>query len=271
MKLSISNIGWSRAEDNSILTILKNYGFRGLEIAPARIWDDPYNQTKAKINTFKTQLQNYDLQISSLQALLFGIEGVALFESTEGRLKLLKVLQKAIQLASNLEAETIIFGSPKNRLVGSLHPDEYFPIAFEFFDALGTRAHELGTSFCIEPNPKVYGADFITTTLEAKEFVEKINNPGLHINIDIGTMILNKEPITETVLDSAAHTRHLHVSEPFLAAIQDDSDRHRQIAKTLKKCNYANWVSIEIKAETNKSNVESVLSALEIVRTYYAI
>ena len=43
MKYSISNIAWSKEYDNEMYAFLKQQGIEGLEIAPTRIFDKPYD------------------------------------------------------------------------------------------------------------------------------------------------------------------------------------------------------------------------------------
>ena len=40
MKLSISNIGWSQDNDETIYELMKKYDYQGIEIAPTRIFPD---------------------------------------------------------------------------------------------------------------------------------------------------------------------------------------------------------------------------------------
>ena len=43
MKLSISNIAWGMENEQKAYSLIKDYGFTGLEIAPTRIFpNDPY-------------------------------------------------------------------------------------------------------------------------------------------------------------------------------------------------------------------------------------
>ena len=44
MKLSVSNIGWKMEEDEYVYSLMKKYGYSGLEIAPTRIFPEaPYD------------------------------------------------------------------------------------------------------------------------------------------------------------------------------------------------------------------------------------
>jgi sugar phosphate isomerase/epimerase len=84
---------------------------------------------------------------------------------------------------------------------------------------LGDYAYSKNVNFCLEPNPKEYGTDFLNNTKETIEFIKKVNSPGLWLNIDAGTIALNNEPIEETIKYSIPYAKHIHISEPFLNEI----------------------------------------------------
>ena len=48
MKLSISNIAWTAAEDAQVYAMMRKYGYTGLEIAPTRFFETaPYEDLDA--------------------------------------------------------------------------------------------------------------------------------------------------------------------------------------------------------------------------------
>ena len=79
MKLSISNIAWDASNDEKIYTMIKKYGFEGLEIAPTKIMGkNPYEKLE-EAGIWKKEIQKkYNFKISSMQSIWFGrIEGKA--------------------------------------------------------------------------------------------------------------------------------------------------------------------------------------------------
>ena len=44
MKLAVSNIAWKEQHDEAVYTLMRHYGFTGLEIAPTRFFPEvPYS------------------------------------------------------------------------------------------------------------------------------------------------------------------------------------------------------------------------------------
>lgn len=253
MKLAISNIAWSAAHDEEIHAFLKKIGFKGLEIAPTRIIpENPYDKlTEAK--DFKKHLEyDFNLTIPSMQAICFG-RSEAIFGTEEERNSIKKYIKKAIDFASVLNCKNLVFGSPKNRIIGENQEE----IAFSFFDELGTYAIEKNTILSMEPNPDIYGTNFLNTTQEAFDFVTKINNKGLKVNVDLGTIIHNNEAIS-IIEDNINLINHIHISEPFLEPIVERLI-HKQLNEILVSNNYSDFVSIEMKNTNDVSIVKNAI------------
>ena len=149
MKLAISNIAWSSEDDKEMHFFLKSAGFEGLEIAPTRIIpENPYDKLK-EAEAFKNTLKaDFSLTIPSLQAICFG-RTEAIFATEEERESIKEYIKKAIDFASVLDCKNLVFGSPKNRIIGENQED----IALSFFNELGTYANEKNTILAMEPNP----------------------------------------------------------------------------------------------------------------------
>ena len=157
-----------------------------------------------------------------------------------------------------MDCKNLVFGCPKNRVIKDIQKD--YRIAIDFFNRIGDYASEKGVFFSIEPNPAIYNTNFITNTLEAIEIVKKLNNPGIKINLDIGTMIQNNESVS-ILEDNINLINHVHISEPNLEYIVP-RQLHKDLIKLLKKYKYNGYISIEIK---NQNNIEKVKEIIDYV------
>ncbi len=269
-KLAISNIAWRKDEDEEIYSLMQNNNVLGLEIAPSRIWEDPYMQNESSINQFKLTLEEKNINIVSLQSLLFGHPEFSIFSNENSRKDTLEYLKNNITLAGKLNAKALVFGSPKNRIIGLMTKKEALIIAIPFFRELGEFSILNNTCFCIEPNPAIYGGDFILTTQEAIDLVKLVNHPGFKINIDLGTISANNEDFEQTIIDSLPYAGHLHISEPFLEKINTDTSKHQVLKKILAEKNYNRSVSIEMKSgDISKSNIPKVKEVLNFINNIY--
>lgn len=267
MKLSISNIGWEIHEDKEVFGLIQRYRFEGIELAPPKIFKDPANATDKEIIDYLSYISMYGFKFPAMQSLLFGKPELKIFDHS--RSDTLEYLKKNIDLAQKLDVKVLVFGSPKNRLIGNMLKVEARKIAIDFFKELGDYAHSKERYFCIEPNAKEYGCDFITNTDEAIELVVDVNSKGFRLHIDSAVMAMNSEDIEKNLKKALPCTEHFHISEPFLELITNNKTNHKDFAKTLKNLNYNKWVSIEMKNGVMDSNVEAVEKSLEFISKIY--
>ena len=260
MKLAISNIAWSAENDQQMYAFLKSEGFEGLEIAPTRIIaDNPYEKLK-EATDFKIQLKaKFDLNIPSLQSICFGRSEV-IFGTEEERNAIKEYIKKSIDFAKVVDCKNLVFGSPKNRIIGENQLD----IAIAFFDELGTYAIQNNTILAVEPNPDIYGTNFLNTTKEAIDFVKKVQNKGLKVNVDLGAIIHNNEDLA-IIGENIELVNHIHISEPYLEPIIERAV-HKELFQLLKKYNYSNYISIEMK---NTNDLGIVKNSIHYIKDVF--
>lgn len=270
MKLTISNIAWEPREDEAIGRLMQQYGVTGVEIAPTKIWPQPLDATREEISAYARWWQSRGVEVSSMQALLFGRPDLTIFETAETRQKTLEYLTGIIQLGGQLGAQALVFGSPKNRLIGNRDRIQAEEIAVEFFRRVGQEAAKHGTVFCIEPNPQAYGCDFITTSAEGRDLVAKVDQHGFGLHLDAAGMTMSLEDITSELAKSVSTLCHFHVSEPNLQPIGAGGVEHALFSRVLKANNYRRWISVEMRAAGGEENVAHIEKALRIVVEFYS-
>lgn len=246
MKLSISNIGWENSNDSIVYELMKSLDYKGLEIAPTRIIPEaPYDKID-EIEIWKKHVeQNYGFCVSSMQSIWFGRQE-KVFGTQEERQVLLSYTKKAIDFASIIGCKNLVFGCPRNRNV----PEGVEKTsAISFFKELGDYAYEKGTIIGMEANPPIYNTNYINDTISALELIRDVNSKGFLLNLDVGTMIENKESAEE--LKGNVHLiNHVHISEPGLKPIEERS-LHYELLEVLKNENYDNYISIEMGKQEN--------------------
>jgi sugar phosphate isomerase/epimerase len=260
MKFAISNIAWDENEDKEVYALMREYGFEGLEIAPTRIFKNPYEQSLDTLIQFRKSIENNEkLKLVSMQSLIYSRPDLTLFGSIEKRDELKEYIKKAINFASILGIGNLVFGSPKNRIIKDYSAQ--YDIAIDFFREIGNYASEKGTVVSIEPNPKEYGTNFINTTKEAIQLVESVNSNGFRLQIDTGTIQINNEEF-QVVSEGIEYINHIHISEPYLDKInKGKKDFYLELLETLKEINYDKSISIEMK----KNSISDIKDAMKIV------
>lgn len=241
MNLSISNIAWTPANDDIIYALIQEFGFKGLEIAPTRLFPDAPYENLSKARIWSEHMQAYHgISIPSMQSIWYG-RTEQLFGTYKERQILIDYTKKSIDFASAIRCRNLVFGCPKNRsLPEGADPDT----AIEFFREIGDYAKSQGTVVGIEANPPVYQTNYINDTFSALDLVKKVDSEGFRLNLDVGTMIQNDEKVHDLV-GQVPYISHVHISEPLLKPIEK-RELHRELYDLLSGENYQGFVSIEM-------------------------
>jgi D-psicose/D-tagatose/L-ribulose 3-epimerase len=267
VRLAISSIAWTPAEETAAADLLVAQGVPGVELVPTRLGaGSPLDITPAQVSNVRAFWHSRGIEIAAMQALLFGRPELRIFDDAS-RPRTLEYLRAIIRLGGALGARALVFGAPKNRERGALPLAQAWPIAVEFFGALGEEARAAGTCLCIEPNPVQYGADFCTDSVQALALVQEVGSPGFGLHLDSACALLAGEDFPARIAASAPVLRHLHLSEPQLAPVAPGGTADiPAIAAALRAIDYQGFMSIEMKAALEGSNLGRVEQALQHVR-----
>lgn len=255
MKLAASNIAWIAENDQAVFDIMKNSGFTGLEIAPTRIFPvQPYADLD-RARFWATELKNKEgFSVPSMQAIWYDRQE-KIFGMSDERQVLIDYTKSAINFAEAIGCKNLVFGCPRNRNV----PDGVNPsIVVRFFKEIGDYAADHHTVIGMEANPPIYNTNFINTTEQAIALIKEVGSEGFKLNLDLGTMIYNKEEVS--VLDGHAELiNHVHISEPGLKPIEKRSI-HKDLADFLRTNNYQGFVSIEMGRQEDLGIIQDACS-----------
>ena len=250
MKLSISNIAWTEAENLHVYDLIQKKNFVGLEIAPSKIFgENPYLQIEKAVQWKK----NLPFEIPSMQSIWYG-RTEKIFGTPSEREILLNYTNSAVKFAAAIDCKNLVFGCPKNRF---LPDDTDKKIGVEFFSKIAEFALKNNTVIGMEANPKIYNVNYINTTAEALDLISQVNSDGFKLNLDVGTMIENEE--SAEILRGKVHLiNHVHISEPYLKPIQERK-LHLELAKLLKSEGYNNFISIEMATVEDLNILENAM------------
>lgn len=266
-KIAVSNLAWRESEDEKVFDIMRNLNVLNLEISPFRD-ASTLPEAKKQFHNETSLLNQYGIRVVAFQALMFRYPEISIFEDTTARNKILKHLRGVLEFLNQIGSTVAVFGSPKNKIRGALPHNKAIGIAKDFFIQIAEQAKISNVIFCIEPTPVAYGADFICSTQEAIDFVKKINHDFLKINLDIGSLILNREDVEKMIKENINYVGHVHVSEPYLKTINLNRTFHKSIAKTLNDSKYNGFVSIEMRP-SDKQNIENIFKVISFVKNIY--
>lgn len=269
MRLAISNIAWDVAEDESIAQLLHRYGIDAVDVAPGKYFPDPAHTSDDDIKRVRAWWAQRGIELTGMQALLFGTSGLNVFGFKDVQEAMLAHLAAVCRIGAGLGAVRVVFGSPKNRDRSGLTDQEAMAVAVPFFQRLGDIAAANGVFICLEPNPPCYGANFMTTSAETAQVVERVAHPTIRMQLDTGALTINGEDAAG-VLGRYAHLiGHVHASEPDLLPLGDGATDHAKAYAALAQHLPGQLVSIEMVATKDEPHIVSIERALKVaIRDY---
>lgn len=259
MKLSISNLAWSNKKFDRVLKLIKKYEFNGIEILPTKIWHDWNNIDKQKLLKLKKYLNERKLKISSIQSLFYNTN--LLLEKDEDEQKIIKHFENLIKISKLLGCKNLVFGSPSFRKRKYNSKKELELKLINIFKQLKPKLEKYQVFVSIEPNPKIYGCNFINKLSDAYKIINKVKSKNLGIQIDTGCMMLEKENFNQ-IEKYLKFANHVHLSEKNLSALNENNLFIKKLLNLLKRKKWKKWVSIEM-MNKNLTEIESSLKFIK--------
>jgi len=269
MRLAISNIAWDTTEDEALATLLARFGIDAIDVAPGKYFPEPALATDEDIALIKNRWSERGIEITGMQALLFGTSGLNIFGLPEAQEAMLQHFTSLCRIGAGLGAQRLVLGSPKNRDRSGLNDQEAIDMAVSFFQRLGDIAQSYDVMVCLEPNPTCYGANFMTTSVETAQIVRQVAHPAIRMQLDTGAMTINGEDPAAVLQDCRSLIGHIHASEPDLLPLGDGGTDHCKVVEVLKQYLPNYLVTIEMLATQNEPHLVAIERALIVAVRYY--
>lgn len=269
MRIAISSIAWDPSEDAAIAALLRRHGIDAVDLAPGKYFPDPAAATPREIRSVRQAWADRGIELTGMQALLFGTTGLNLFGSDDSRAAMLSHLAALCRIGGELGAKHLVFGSPKNRDRTGIDDASALEIATGFFRALGDAAAAEGVDVCLEPNPPAYGSNFMTTCDETAAVVAAVGHPAVRMQLDTGAITMNGEDVELVLSRHARHVGHVHASEPHLVPLGDGGTNHAAARDALARHLPQALVCIEMVATRDEPHPVSVERAVKVAISHY--
>jgi D-psicose/D-tagatose/L-ribulose 3-epimerase len=262
MKFCISNLAWKKSEENKVLSLI-NKKIRFLEYAPSLIIKNP--ALKKDILKVKDLWKKRKISLYSMQSILYNTKNSYIFGNKKQRDNFYGEIKKKIILAKILKTKIIVFGSPKNKKTFGKKKEILDKISFEMFKRISIISEKYKIIFCIEANPKIYGTKYLTHTVDAVKLAKKINNKFFKVNLDLSTVISNKENIDYLLKNHLNYFGHAQISSPNLINLLRYKKDILIFLSKLKKYGYKKVISIETlrKKRDNLSYIKNIIKLIK--------
>lgn len=268
MRIAISNIAWDVSEDEQVADLLNRYAVDAIDIAPGKYFPDPKASTNDEIDRVSAWWRGRGIEITGMQALLFGTTGLNVFGDPVSQQSMLDHLDGVCRIAGRLGAPRLVFGSPKARDRSGLSDEQADNVAVGFFRRLGDVASKHGVMICLEPNPASYGCNFMTHSADAGRIVALVAHPAIRMQLDTGAIAANGEDPARVIADNSDLIGHIHASEPELATLGDRQTDHAVIGRLVKNFLPDHTVTIEMLGG-KEPHLQAIERGLGVANQFY--
>lgn len=269
MRLAISNIAWDSQDDEAIAELLHRFRVDAIDVAPGKYFSEPASALRTDIAMVKDRWAGWGIEITGMQALLFGTTGLNMFGSAQIQRAMMTHLAHVCRIGGELGASRVVFGSPKNRDRNGLSDQQSLDIAVSFFKELGDVAQASGVVICLEPNPTHYGANFMTSSLETAQVVRYVDHAAIRMQFDTGSLAINGEDPAVILGECSELIGHVHASERDLVPLGDGDTAHLQMAAALRHYLPGHIVTVEMLETTREPALVSIERALNVAHRFY--
>ena len=265
MNLLVSNLGWRKSENSKILKFLNSKKILNLEYAPSKLFTF---HDKKKDNKILNYYKKKNFSLTSAQSLLYGYENSFIFGNKIQRENFTTNLKRSLKRVKYFNTKSVVFGSPANKKSFNKSIKILDKMALNEFKKISLYCKKLNIVFCLEANPKIYDCDYLIKTRDVLKIVKKINSNYFKVNLDIGTILANKENLKFINKKNLKYIGHVQISVPYLESILSNKLYLNKIILIIgmsKKLKYKKNISLEtlnLSTSELKKNINQILKII---------
>jgi sugar phosphate isomerase/epimerase len=247
MRYAICNETFEGWDHGRVCRFVAGLGYEGLELAPFTIAPRVTDISAEERRRLRGQAQECGLSIVGLHWLLARTEGLHLTSPDAAvRRATADYLVELARCCAEVGGSVLVFGSPAQRRIppGATRGQAAEWAVDTFRQATGGIA-DTGTKLLLEPLAAPE-ADFVNTTAEAVELLERIGHPSFGLHLDVKAMSSEQTPVPDLIRRHAARTGHFHANDPNLRGPGFGATDFVPIFRALRECGYRGWVSVEV-------------------------
>lgn len=267
MKIAVSNIAWDNGRLPEYLGFLRELGCEGVEIAPSCLWPEPVEATAGERQALRGLVRRADLELVGFHALLYTRPDLQLFQDARLRSLTVGYLVDLMRLCADVGGKLVVLGSPRNRRLNGNPLEQCLAWAADAFRQVAEQGERLGVAFCVEPlGPD--DTDFLASMKEGGDLVRTIDHPYCRLHLDSKAIFGTGEDPFQIMQAYGDLIRHVHASDPGLAAPGAAGGEHRPIGAALRQHGYNGYVSIEMRREGNDDKAAVARAVNYVMETY---
>jgi sugar phosphate isomerase/epimerase len=213
-------------------------GYRGLEVAPYTLADDPTSIT-----------EDHGLTVTGLHWLLVAPKGLSISHPDAAvQARTADALARLVELCAAMGGRYLVHGSPaqRNPQPGQPHADALARATAAWMRA-GERAGALGLVYCIEPLSRDQ-TSVVNTVAEAVAIVRAAALPGLRTMLDTCSAGATEDEPLPALIERwwpSGLVAHVQLNDPNRRAPGQGEMRFAPILQALRRRGYTGWLAME--------------------------
>lgn len=224
-------------------------GYRGLEVAPFTLAEDPGAVTDAQAEQWRRTAADHGLAICGLHWLLVAPRGLSISSPDAGvRARTDVHIARLIDLCTRLGGSYLVHGSPAQRNPApGQSPAEALAFATEAWVRAGELAGRAGLAYCVEPLAREQ-TSVVNTVAEAMSIVQAANLPGLCTMLDTSSAGQTEDEPLDALIDRwwpSGKLAHVQLNDRNRRGPGQGADRFGPVLAALARHGYRGWLAME--------------------------
>ena len=247
VKYAICNETFGDWPLSKALTLARESGYTGWEVAPFMITDDLSQFGTEQRNAYRDTVLSHGLEIIGLHWLLAKTEGFHLTTLDPSiRARTTDYFGQLARLCRDLGGDVMVLGSPLQRnYPDSQTAEQAMEAAAECLRGVVPMLGECGVRIAIEPLGRGEG-NFLNTAVEGRELMDRIGSDQVGLHLDVKAMSDEPTPVPQIIRENADAMLHFHANDPNLRGPGMGDVDFRPIFEAIKDVGYDGWVSVEV-------------------------
>ncbi len=251
-RFAICNELFEKHPSSEALGRIREMGYKGLEIAPYTLAENPAELTSEDRVSIRHTLETAGLEFVGLHWLLAGPPDLHATTRDEAvRQRTWDYVHAMIDLCADLAnsqnefSGVLVFGSPKQRsTTGDVTPHEATDVFTHELAHAAPHAESRGVTILVEAlSPDQ--SDVVNCLADAVTIVKQIGSPAVQTMFDTHNAVAEQPPHSDLVRRYFPYIRHVHVNEMDGREPGTGNYDFASILSTLSDLRYSGWVSLE--------------------------